>query len=258
MATKKTDKTNTSKQTTEKSLGRPVGSSDPIGKSVKSAGKVTVSTSAKVKDTPTKTTHEKAPLTDAVKGKVGDFKFNAENLKKAKYQTAKYPDGKKSAVMALLDIAQRQNNGWLSKDAIEYVAQYMDMAPIRVHEVATFYEMYNTEPVGENVVWVCRTTPCWLRGSDDVLDACKKNMKIGVGETTKDGKFTLREMECLGACVNAPILWVGDDYYEDVDAKDTDHIINELRKGKRPAVGSLKGRTCAAPIGYTPKEAKVK
>ena len=193
-----------------------------------------------------------------LKKKTNAFKFTAANLKLAQAQLAKYPDGKKSAVMALLDIAQRQNAGWLSKDAIEYVAEMMDMAPIRVYEVATFYEMYNTEPVGENVVWVCRTTPCWLRGSDDVLDACKKNMKIGVGETTKDGKFTLREMECLGACVNAPILWVGDDYYEDVDAKDTDKILNELRKGKRPPVGSLKGRSCAAPEGFKPKEAKAK
>lgn len=192
----------------------------------------------------------------ATKKKTEKFKFTAANAKKAQQHLEKYPDGKKSAVMPLLDIAQRQNGGWLSDAAIEYVADYMDMPPIRVREVATFYEMYNTEEVGENVVWVCRTTPCWLRGSDDVLDACKKNMKIDVGETTKDGKFTLREMECLGACVNAPILWVGDDYYEDVDAKDTDKIINELRKGKRPPVGSLKGRQCAAPEGYKPKEAK--
>lgn len=191
-----------------------------------------------------------------VKKKAAAFKFTAANEKQAKMHLAKYPDGKKSAVMPLLDIAQRQNDNWLSDEVIEYVASYMDMPPIKVREVATFYEMYNTEPVGENVVWVCRTTPCWLRGSDEVLSACKKNMKIEVGETTKDGKFTLREMECLGACVNAPILWVGDDYYEDVDAKDTDKIINELRKGKRPEVGSLKGRHCAAPEGFEPKAAK--
>jgi len=108
--------------------------------------------------------------------------------------------------------------------------------------------MYNTEPVGEHVVWVCRTTPCWLRGSDEVLSACKKNMKVDVGETTKDGKFTLREMECLGACVNAPILWVDDDYYEDVDAKSTNEIIDSLRKGKRPKVGSMSGRQCSKPV----------
>lgn len=192
------------------------------------------------------------------KKKPAAFKFTAANLKKANEHLAKYPEGKNSAVMPILDIAQRQNNNWLSTEVIEYVAEFMNMPPIRVQEVATFYEMYNTEPVGENVVWVCRTTPCWLRGSDDVLEACKKNMKIDVGQTSKDGKFTLREMECLGACVNAPILWVGDDYYEDVDAKDTDKILNELRKGKRPPVGSLKGRQCAAPEGYSPKEVKKK
>lgn len=184
------------------------------------------------------------------------FKLNAANAKQAKAYKAKYPDNKKSAVMPILDLAQRQNGGWCSDAVIEYVAGYMGMPPIRVREIASFYEMYNLEPVGENVVWVCRTTPCWLRGSDDVLSACKKNMGVDVGETSKDGKFTLREMECLGACVNAPILWVGDDYYEDVDAKDTDKIINELRKGKRPPVGSLKGRQCAAPEGFKPKESK--
>ena len=177
------------------------------------------------------------------------FKFNASNAKMAKEHLAKYPDNAKSAVMPLLDLAQRQNSGWCSDEVIEYVADYMYMPPIRVREIATFYEMYNTDPVGEHILWMCRTTPCWLRGSDDVLNACKKNMKVDIGETTKDGKFTLREMECLGACVNAPILWVDDDYYEDVDAKDTDKIIASLKKGKRPSVGSLKGRHCAAPEG---------
>jgi NADH-quinone oxidoreductase subunit E len=238
-------------QTTEKSIGRPIGVSNPAEKVLGSASKdMSVNKSKKI--TPTQVTDDN----NGRKLKISGFKFTAANENEAKKHLAKYPDGKKSAVMPILDIAQRQNNNWLSTEVIEYVAAYMDMPPIRVREIATFYEMYNTEPVGENVVWVCRTTPCWLRGSDAVLDACKKNMKVEVGETSKDGKFTLREMECLGACVNAPILWVGNDYYEDVDAKDTDKILNELRKGNRPAAGSLKGRSCAAPEGFKPKEVR--
>lgn len=185
------------------------------------------------------------------------FEFNAENQKLADKEIAKYPDGRHfSAVKALLDIAQRQNGGWLSTECIEAVGDYLNMPYIRVQENATFYEQFHTEKVGENVVWVCRTTPCWLRGSDNVLDACKKNMGVDVGETTPDGKFTLKEMECLGACVNAPILWVNDDYYEDVDADGTTKILDSLRKGKRPPAGSIKGRQCSAPEGFKPKEAK--
>jgi NADH-quinone oxidoreductase E subunit len=185
------------------------------------------------------------------------FEFTPENKKLADYEIAKYPDGRHfSAVKALLDIAQRQNGGWLSKEAIEAVGDYLNMPYIRVQENATFYEQFHTEKVGENVVWVCRTTPCWLRGSNDVLDACKKHMNIEVGQTTSDGKFTLKEMECLGACVNAPILWVNDDYYEDVDAASTTKILKELKNGKRPEAGSIKGRQCSAPEGFKPKEAK--
>jgi NADH-quinone oxidoreductase subunit E len=185
------------------------------------------------------------------------FEFSAESIKLAEYEIAKYPAGKQfSAVKALLDIAQRQNGGWLSRECIEAVGDYLNMPYIRVQENATFYEQFHTEKVGENVVWVCRTTPCWLRGSDDILDACKKHMNIDVGETTSDGKFTLKEMECLGACVNAPILWVNDDFYEDVDAAGTTKILKELKAGKRPAPGSIKGRQCSAPEGFKPKEAK--
>lgn len=222
-------------------------------KTAKSKGKIV--SSAKPNDKlAQKNIAKKTPVKKTAK-QDNDFKLTATNLKKAKEHLAKYPKGKKSAVMPILDIAQRQNGGWLSTAAIEHVAEIMDMPPIRVQEVASFYEMYNTEPVGEHIVWVCRTTPCWLRGSEEVLSACKKNMGIDVGETTKDGKFTLREMECLGACVNAPILWVDDDYYEDVDAEDTNKIVDSLRKGKRPPVGSVRGRQCSAPIAQ-PKEAK--
>ena len=176
------------------------------------------------------------------------FEFSAESKKLADYEIAKYPEGKHySAVKALLDIAQRQNGGWLNRACIEAVGDYLNMPYIRVQENATFYEQFHTEEVGKNVVWVCRTTPCWLRGSDDVLNACKKNLGLDVGETTKDGKFTLKEMECLGACVNAPILWVNDDYYEDVNADSTNQIIDELRKGKKPKIGSVTGRQTSAP-----------
>ena len=185
------------------------------------------------------------------------FEFTAENKAEADKHIAKYPANRHfSAVMPLLDIAQRQNGGWLSTECIEYVGDYLNMPYIRVQEVATFYEQFHTEKVGENVVWVCRTTPCWLRGSDNILDACKKHMNVEVGETTSDGKFTLKEMECLGACVNAPILWVNDDYYEDITPAETTKILKELKAGKRRAPGSVIGRQCSAPEGFKPKEAK--
>ena len=178
---------------------------------------------------------------------VKKFEFNKENAKKAESILAKYPEGRFSAVMPLLDLAQRQNGGWLSTECIEFIGDYLNMPYIRVQEVASFYEMYNTKEVGENIVWVCRTTPCWLRGSENVLSACKKNLGVEVGETTEDGKFTLREMECLGACVNAPVLWVNDDYYEDMNAESTEKVLEEFKKGKAPAHGSQTGRQCSAP-----------
>lgn len=186
------------------------------------------------------------------------FELSEESKKLAEKEIAKYPAGKHfSAVKAILDIAQRQNGGWLSKECIEAVGDYLNMPYIRVQENATFYEQFHTEKVGENVVWVCRTTPCWLRGSEAILDACKDHMKIEVGETTSDGKFTLKEMECLGACVNAPILWVNDDYYEDITPDETTKILKELKTGKRRPAGSVTGRQCSAPEGMkAPKEAK--
>lgn len=195
----------------------------------------------------------------AKKTEPAKFEFTAENKKAADKHIAKYPENRHfSAVMPLLDIAQRQNGGWLSTECIEYVGEYLNMPYIRVQEVATFYEQFHTEKVGENVVWVCRTTPCWLRGSDNILDACKKHMNVEVGETTSDGKFTLKEMECLGACVNAPILWVNDDYYEDVTPEDTTKILKQLKAGKRPPAGSVIGRQCSAPEGFKPSAPKEK
>ena len=165
------------------------------------------------------------------------FEFTAENLEKAKYHIGKYPLGRQaSAVLPLLDLAQRQHNNWLPKAAMDKVAEILDMAPIRVYEVATFYTMFNLRPVGRWFLQACTTTPCWLRGSDDIVAACEKKLGIGVGETTADGQFTLVEVECLGACVNAPILQVND----------------ALAAGTQPPKGSVTGRQGSMPaIGKT-------
>lgn len=178
------------------------------------------------------------------------FKFTSENLKAAQAIIAKYPDGRQqSAVMPLLDLAQRQNDGWVPRVAMDYIAELLDMAAIRVYEVATFYTMYNLAPIGKHHVQVCTNLPCWLRGSDDVMAACKKNLGVGNGETTEDGLFTLLEVECLGACVNAPMMQINDDYYEDLDAEATESILNTLRAGGKPKTGSQSGRHTCEPAG---------
>jgi NADH-quinone oxidoreductase subunit E len=177
------------------------------------------------------------------------FAFTAENAAKAKTIIAKYPEGKQaSAVMPLLDLAQRQNEGWLSREAMDHVAEVLGMSRMRVYEVASFYEMYNRHPVGEHFVRVCVTTPCWLRGSDEVVHACEQELGIGAGETTPDGKFTLHEVQCLGACVNAPLAWIGDDYYEDLDAESTKKLLQALKRGEKPKTGSQIGRQCSAAV----------
>ncbi len=176
------------------------------------------------------------------------FAFSPENMERARAIIARYPEGRHaSAVMPLLDLAQRQSGGWLPRAAMEHVARILDMPPIRVYEVATFYEMFNLEPVGEHVVRVCTTTPCMLCGAGDVLDACKDELRVDVRGTTDDGKFTLQEFECLGACVNAPIVWIDDDFYEDLDAAAIRDILKRLRAGERPAPGSATGRQTSAP-----------
>ena len=136
--------------------------------------------------------------------------------------------------MPLLDLAQRQNDGWLSQAAMDVVAEILDMPVIRVYEVATFYTMYNMKPIGKHHVQVCTNLPCWLRGSDTVMSTCKNVLGIGAGETTEDGLFTVNEMECLGACVNAPMMQIGDDYYEDLDADSTESILSVLKAGGAP------------------------
>jgi NADH-quinone oxidoreductase E subunit len=177
------------------------------------------------------------------------FEFTPENLEKAKYHIAKYPPGRQaSAVLPLLDLAQRQSGNWLPKAAMNYVGAMLDMAPIRVYEVATFYTMFNLRPVGRWFLQACTTTPCWLRGSEDVVAACKKKLGVDPGHTSADGRFTLIEVECLGACVNAPILQVNDDFYEDLDGPRTEALLDALAAGDPPPIGSVIGRQGSMPV----------
>ena len=177
------------------------------------------------------------------------FAFTPDTQKQAETIVARYPkDRSHSAVMPLLDLAQRQH-GWLPQDAIEYVADYLDMPKIRVMEVATFYTMYKLRPVGRHHLEVCTNLPCWLRGSDGIVAACKSALGVGFGETTEDGAFSLAEAECLGACVNAPMMQIGDHYYEDLTPENTAALIETLRRGETPAPGSQTGRQTSAPSG---------
>ena len=179
-----------------------------------------------------------------------DFALTPENRAKADSVIARYPEGRQaSAVLAVLDIAQRQNGGWLSPAAVQHVADMLEMAEIRIYEIISFYEMLHAEPVGRHMVRVCTTTPCMLRGSTDILEACKTELGVEVGGTTEDGNFTLTEFECLGACVNAPIVWIDDDYYEDLDPEKTVAILKAFRAGERPAPGSQIGRRGSEPVG---------
>jgi len=178
------------------------------------------------------------------------FKFTAENLKKAKDTVKKYPEGRQaSAVKSLLYMAQEQNGGWVSREAIETIAEFLEMPLLQVWEVASFYTMFQLQPVGKNLIQVCRTTPCWLRGSDEVLKACKKHTGADVGEVSKDGLFTTVEVECLGACANAPMIQINNTYYEDLDEKSMTAIIQDIKDGKTLTTGSQINRQGAAPEG---------
>jgi len=178
------------------------------------------------------------------------FAFNAATEERAQTIVARYPEGRQqSAVIPLLDLAQRQAGGWLPTEVIEYVANYLDMPKIRVLEVATFYSMFNLEPVGENFVQLCRTTPCWLRGSDDLRAVAKDVTGCGLGETSADGKFTVVEVECLGACCNAPMVQINDEYYEDLTAENFRSVLEALKRGEDPMTGSQEGRTGSEPAG---------
>jgi NADH-quinone oxidoreductase subunit E len=199
-----------------------------------------------------------APIPDEaeVRATWGNFAWSAENAGKAKAIVARYPEGRqRSAVMPLLDLAQRQvgaqthTQGWLPVPVIEYVAAELDMPFIRAYEVATFYTMYNMAPVGRYHVQVCGTTPCMLRGSDDVMAACK-NKGLVKGKTTPDGLFTLTEVECMGNCSSAPMVQINDDNYEDLDYDRTIAVLEALKDGKQPRTGTQEpGRHTVEPLG---------
>ena len=176
------------------------------------------------------------------------FEWSEINSSKVQNIIKIYPKGKQqSAVIPLLDLAQRQNEGWLSKNAIEKVAENLSMSYIRVLEIATFYSMFNLEPIGKNFVQICRTTPCWLRGSDKLSKAAKEFSGCNLGETTKDKKFTFVEVECLGACCNAPMVQINDDYYEDLDENIFKKILLDIKNNTKIKKGSQIGRQTSHP-----------
>ena len=171
------------------------------------------------------------------------FQFNASSLEAAKVIVAKYPEGKQqSAVMALLYIAQRQNNNWIPLAAMKYIAKFLNMPYMQVYEVATFYSMYNLSPVGKYLVQVCTTTPCMIRGANELVDACKEKISKNEFELSSDKSCSWMEVECLGACVNAPMMQINNDYYEDLDKDKTLKILDKLLKGETPKPGSYRGR----------------
>lgn len=171
------------------------------------------------------------------------FTLNKDNLDKAKKIISQYPSGRQqSAILPLLDLAQRQNGGFLSIPVIEYIAELLNIAYIRAYEVASFYSMFNLKPVGKNHIQVCGTTPCWLRGAGEIIDTCKNYLKINPGEVTEDGKFSLIEVECLGACVNAPMVQINDNFYEDLTPELMSGILAKLSKDQKVTIGSQIGR----------------
>ncbi len=196
------------------------------------------------------------PDTPELRARWGSFAWTKDNAAKAKEVVARYPAGRqRSAVMPLLDLAQRQvgaetnTQGWLPIPVMEYVAAYLDMPVIRVVEVATFYFMYNLVPVGRFHVQVCGTTPCMLRGSDDIMAACKKR-GMAKGHTTADGLWTLTEVECMGNCSSAPMVQINDDNYEDLTAERLDAVLDALAAGKTPKAGTQEpGRHTVEPVG---------
>lgn len=184
------------------------------------------------------------------------FTFDAASEAEIATILARYPEARKaSGVIPLLYVAQAQmkretGSAWVPKPAMDAIARRLAMPPVRVYEVASFYTMFNLRPVGKYNLQACTTTPCWLRGSDEVVAACKRATGIaGFGETSADGMFTLTEVECVGACVNAPVLVVDDDFYEDLDGPRTEALIAALRQGERPPCGSTTGRQTSAPEG---------
>ena len=176
------------------------------------------------------------------------FEFNKKNLELTKKIIANYPDGKQqSAVMALLYISQRQNNNWIPLAAMKYIAKFLNMTYIKVYEVATFYTMYNLAPVGDYFFQVCTTTPCMIRGAYKLVDVCKKKISKNESKISKDGKSSWMEVECLGACVNAPMIQINEDYFEDLDPEKLEKIIDKINENVTPKPVSYRGRTSSEP-----------
>ena len=172
-----------------------------------------------------------------------NFEFNSSSLEAAKEIVSKYPKGKQqSAVMALLYIAQKQNDNWIPLAAMKYIGKFLNMPYIKVYEVATFYSMYNLSPVGKFFVQVCTTTPCMIRGANKLVEACKEKISKNESELPSDKNCSWIEVECLGACVNAPMMQINDDYYEDLDKEKTLKILDKILKGELPKPGSYRGR----------------
>ena len=172
-----------------------------------------------------------------------NFDFNPASLEAAKSIIAKYPkDKQQSAVMALLYIAQKQNSNWIPLAAMKCIGKFLDMPYIKVYEVATFYTMYNLAPVGKYFIQVCTTTPCMLRGAYKLVEACKEKISENENELSKNQSCSWMEVECLGACVNAPMLQINDDYYEDLDKDKTIKILDKILSGETPKPGSYRGR----------------
>ncbi len=177
-----------------------------------------------------------------------NFEFNNINLDLANKMVKNYPEGKQqSAVMALLYLAQKQNNNWIPLAAMKYIAKFLSMPYIKVYEVATFYSMYNLSPVGKFFYQVCTTTPCMLRGAYNLVDVCKKKISKNENEISADGHSSWMEVECLGACINAPMIQINDDYYEDLDENKLENIIDQTLKGETPKPGSYRGRINSEP-----------
>ena len=176
------------------------------------------------------------------------FEFNSENLLVVKKIIESYPKGKQqSAVMALLYLVQRQNNNWIPLVAMKYIANLLEMPYIKVYEVATFYSMYNLSPVGNYFIQVCTTTPCMISGAYKLVEACKEKISNKEKELSKDKSCSWMEVECLGACVNGPVMQINDDYFEDLDKEKTMKIIDQILKSEKPKPGSYRGRTNSEP-----------
>ena len=187
-------------------------------------------------------------INSVINNEIETFEWSNDSFILAEKIIEKYPKGREqSAVIPLLDLAQRQNKGWLNQKALEKVAETLSMSFIRVLEVATFYSMFNLEPIGKNFIQVCRTTPCWLRGSDKLTKVAKEFTKCKLGETSNDNCFTLVEVECLGACANAPMVQINDDYFEDLDEINFRNLLEKLKNNNNVIKGSQIGRQTSNP-----------